>query len=401
MNEDSIFLLRGDTLSILEQHPYKSEAVLQEALASFPEVIAGPTTVGDTPPGLLLIRREMGVPSKGGGAASFSLDHLFIDANAVPILVEVKRSSDTRIRREVVGQMLDYVANAVTYWPVAGLREALAKTAEKAGSPSPAELVSALAPDLDVEEFWRRVEENLRGGRVRLLFVADVLPPELVRVIEFLNEQMNPAEVLGVELRQYRQGSDGQDRVLVPRVVGRTSTAVSAKVRSSGGKLWTRDSLLETAVERCSTGEVALIEALLDDAEARGVKLQWGTGQSAGVCGWYMVGGQPTGLWIIQTGSDAPGSPPRFELHLGRVAKRLAAAGEGLSRIEKAADRLREIPSTHGRLDTAQAAGWLKYPQFPLKELLEAPAANKIVLDAVRLLADPSTATGAEDILKA
>jgi hypothetical protein len=33
------------------------------------------------------------------------------DQNAVPTLVEVKRSSDTRIRREVVGQMLDYAAN--------------------------------------------------------------------------------------------------------------------------------------------------------------------------------------------------------------------------------------------------------------------------------------------------
>jgi hypothetical protein len=40
----------------------------------------------------------------------------------VPTLVEVKRSSDTRIRREVVGQMLDYAANAVVYWPLERLR---------------------------------------------------------------------------------------------------------------------------------------------------------------------------------------------------------------------------------------------------------------------------------------
>jgi hypothetical protein len=30
-----------------------------------------------------------------------------------------------------------------------------------------------------------------------MVFVADHLPPELVRVIEFLNEQMRPAAVLG------------------------------------------------------------------------------------------------------------------------------------------------------------------------------------------------------------
>jgi hypothetical protein len=53
---------------------------------------------------------------------SRSVDHLFVDQDAVPTLVEVKRSSDTRIRREVVGQMLDYAANAVVYWPLERLR---------------------------------------------------------------------------------------------------------------------------------------------------------------------------------------------------------------------------------------------------------------------------------------
>jgi hypothetical protein len=51
----------------------------------------------------------------------------------------------------------------------------------------------------DVDEFWSTVATNLKAGRVRLMFVADVIPPELKRVIEFLNEQMNPAEVIGLE----------------------------------------------------------------------------------------------------------------------------------------------------------------------------------------------------------
>ena len=49
--------------------------------------------------------------------------------------------------------------------------------------------------EADPEEFWARVGANLRAGRVRLVFVSDALPVELRRVIEFLNEQMNPAEV--------------------------------------------------------------------------------------------------------------------------------------------------------------------------------------------------------------
>jgi hypothetical protein len=37
------------------------------------------------------------------------------DAAGVPTLVEVKRSSDTRARREVVAQLLEYAANATAY----------------------------------------------------------------------------------------------------------------------------------------------------------------------------------------------------------------------------------------------------------------------------------------------
>ena len=52
------------------------------------------------------------------GVERWSVDHLLLDQDAIPTLVEVKRSSDSRIRREVVGQMLDYAANAVTYWNI-------------------------------------------------------------------------------------------------------------------------------------------------------------------------------------------------------------------------------------------------------------------------------------------
>ena len=50
------------------------------------------------------------------------MDHLFLDQDSIPTIVEVKRSTDTRIRREVVGQLLDYAANAVVYWPVERLQ---------------------------------------------------------------------------------------------------------------------------------------------------------------------------------------------------------------------------------------------------------------------------------------
>ncbi len=78
----------------------------------------------------------------------------------------------------------------------------------------------------DADEFWQRVETNLRAARLRLLFVADRIPDELTRVVEFLNEQMPNIEVLAVEIKQFR-GATGQ--TLVPRVIGRTAAVVTSE----------------------------------------------------------------------------------------------------------------------------------------------------------------------------
>ena len=48
----------------------------------------------------------------------FYLDHLFLDQDGIPTIVETKRSSDNRLRKEVVAQMLDYASNALIYLPV-------------------------------------------------------------------------------------------------------------------------------------------------------------------------------------------------------------------------------------------------------------------------------------------
>ena len=140
-----------------------------------------------------LVKREQGVPDRDDSGSRWSVDHLFVDQDAVPTLVEVKRSTDTRIRREVVGQMLDYAANGVRYWPVDSLRAAFEATQVELGN-DPVETVATLCEDRDVsvEEFFAAVGDNLRAGRIRMVFVADVIPDELMRITEFLNEQMTP-----------------------------------------------------------------------------------------------------------------------------------------------------------------------------------------------------------------
>jgi len=230
----SIFLLQGGAdLVRLNEAPYDSESLLQQLLAQYPDLLAGDQIDHDEPRRWLLISREMAVPGELDGAGRWWLDHLFLDQEGIPTLVEVKRSSDTRIRREVVGQMLDYAANAVVYWPLEVILTQFVKTCEAQESDPDEEVTNLIRAEGSVEEFWKQVKTNLEAGRIRLVFVADEIPPELRRIVEFLNGQMDPAEVLAVEIKQY---VGEQVKTLVPRVFGQTESARGRKQVSSSAR---------------------------------------------------------------------------------------------------------------------------------------------------------------------
>jgi hypothetical protein len=250
-----IYLREGKRLVAMTEKPYDAEDLLQRLLADYPDLLAGDQMRPSEPRRWLLITREAGVPDTEGGGGRWSLDHLFIDQDAVPTLVEVKRSSDTRIRREVVGQLLEYAANVTAYWPDGQLRQVFEDRLLSAGGNPDGEVLKLLATpvtpedeaDHAVDDFWERAAANLAARRVRLVFVADVIPSELQRIVEFLNENLVRAEVLAVEVKQY-VGDKGQ-QTLVPRVIGRTAVAEDLK-QSSGGaarvaRSWTEAEFLE------------------------------------------------------------------------------------------------------------------------------------------------------------
>jgi hypothetical protein len=227
-----IFLVQNDgSLVEMTEQPYDTEDVLQGLLAQYPRLLSGDSSDAGGVSRWLLIRREMPVPSEQDGSDRWSLDHLFIDQDAIPTLIEVKRSSDTRIRREVVGQLLDYAANAVVYWPVEEFQSHFARECEASGIDPASKLQEFLGPSRTPEEFWQLAKTNLQAGRIRMVFVADAIPPELRRIVEFLNGQMDPAEVLAVEIKQFV--GEGM-KTLVPKIIGQTAEAEKKKSVSRG-----------------------------------------------------------------------------------------------------------------------------------------------------------------------
>ena len=125
--------------------------------------------------------------------------------------------------------MLDYAANGVAFWPIEQIISRFRNSVARSGG-NPEQVLAEFVGQSDLDAFWRQVEANLRSGRVRMVFVADRIPTELARIVEFLNEQMRPAEVLAIEIEHF-VGASGE-RILLPRLLGATERARSAKAIS-------------------------------------------------------------------------------------------------------------------------------------------------------------------------
>ncbi len=274
-----IFLIQDDdNLVEMVEQAYESEDLLQELLAKYPSLLAGDQMDSSAPRKWLLISREASLPSEEDGSGRWSVDHLFLDQDAIPTLVEVKRSTDTRIRREVVGQMLDYAANAVVYWPIESIRAKFEASCRDKNTEPGQVLSEFLSDDINPEQFWQKTKTNLQAGKIRMVFVADDIPTELRRIVEFLNEQMDPAEVLAVEIRQYiGRGL----KTLVPRVMGLTAEAQQKK--SSGpSKQWNKISFFQDLRAKRGAEEAGFACKIFEWAETRKLRIWWGRGSRDG-----------------------------------------------------------------------------------------------------------------------
>lgn len=251
--EDKIFTMAKDgVLNPLAAKPFDEEKELQELIAEHPELLAWEQISPSGPLRWILVSREMGIAQDAGAGDRWRVDHLFIDHDAVPTLVEVKRGASPEIRRKVVGQVLEYAAHAWQTWTADSLRQ----TFEHESAESDAKLrrlvgVDDHDPDESWrDEFWQQVGANLVAKRLRLMFVADDIPDELTRIVEFLNAMMPDVEVLAVEIKKF----DGHGiRTLVPRLIGRTAKLARAKRQKLGHDSFLaefEDEVLRSAAER-------------------------------------------------------------------------------------------------------------------------------------------------------
>ena len=258
---DEIFVIRQDQLQTLSYRPMRSgffgkslEDALQTLLQKYPEVIPGvqisPTM--DNPPKFMLLRREMPI-------GNWSLDHLYVDQYGILTLVETKLAENPEARREVIGQIIEYAANATTAWASGKLRQFATEFWSKQGV-SIENVVSETFEDIDIDDLWDLIDDNLTDGRIRLIIAADEIRPEVRRMIEFLNYEMQNTEVLGLELRAY--GDDSESLVLVPRIIGQTQFSLDRRMSSTDVVLWSFERLVQYFRESADNNDLILLKIL-------------------------------------------------------------------------------------------------------------------------------------------
>ena len=201
---------------------------LQDLLENNPQLLPSEQIYPDNPPQWLLIKREMPVLDPSTGAARWSIDFLYVDHMAIPTLVECKRCDDTRSRREVIAQMMEYAANGHHYWSAEELQ---AHAQESIGGLDQLNswITQVGAVGGSSGAFFEAAVANLRKATMRLIFFLEESPNELRSLVEFLNNQLKETEVLLVEARLYDSPSG---RIVVPWLFGYSEEARVAKRES-------------------------------------------------------------------------------------------------------------------------------------------------------------------------
>lgn len=109
-----------------------------------------------------------------------------------------------------------------------------------------------------------------------MVFVADEIPPELRRIVDFLASQLRSAEVYAIEVRNY-QGAN--ERALVPRLVStpKPSSAAMGQVQ------WDEESFFRELARRKPEG-VDVARRLFEWAREQMTDVWYGNGTKMGSC---------------------------------------------------------------------------------------------------------------------
>lgn len=252
---------------LVESNAYAAEAELQRLLAESPGLLTTDEIRPDASPFVVAVR-EFTLPVG-------SIDLLAFSAAGDIGIIECKLATNTQVKREVIGQVLDYAAHL---WEMS-YEDLDAKVKERTQF-NLADLVaqSSNLPDWDEEEFRGNVRANLLSGNFILLIAVNELNDELSRIVRFVNATGTPAYAFAaMEMRRFQSN---EVEMLVPRVFGPMRSA--AKRSSEAKKKWDEESFFAELREQHGGESVRVAERILEWSQKNMTRVWWGEGSRNG-----------------------------------------------------------------------------------------------------------------------
>src|SRR4051794_16622679 len=119
MSDGVVVMMDGRT-KVLQKVGHRDDQLVRQLLDHRPDLVLGSAAVDDHRRLLLVSRREAATRTSDAGIAS--LERVYVDSDAVPLLVGLQVATHVR-PREVVLRLIDHVALELPYWRGGRLRE--------------------------------------------------------------------------------------------------------------------------------------------------------------------------------------------------------------------------------------------------------------------------------------
>ena len=202
---------------------YTNEAQLRDLLAGHPSLIPGVTSNA-------MVCKEFN--TEAGPA-----DVVAVDLENGLTIVECKMASNPQVRREIVGQVLDY---ASSFWQM---------SVEEFDIKWQARTKHSLFENLELADALRhRLQDNLTSGEFRIILAVDEINADLRRIVEYLNS-ITLASVAVIAVVYSRREDNGVE-ILLPSTYG--DQLVQAKIAEAkkAKHEWTPEEFLDWVDEK-------------------------------------------------------------------------------------------------------------------------------------------------------
>ena len=322
MTMSGIWTKDGDGWTLSPPAGFPDEATLHGLIEQTPEMLP----LSGAPP-MLILGRE--VPLGSGYA-----DLVGVETSGRPVIIEVKLAQNNEARRAVVAQILAYAAN-LHGMTREQIEDRFGESLKKRGHESLVDAVQSVQENpLDDDEFTAALDEHLREGRFRLVFVLDTVPTELMTLVAYLEHVTDKLVIDLVAVNSFNVG--GTSVVLPQRVTPeRHEVTVEKTRRKESGTLYPGSQKFEAMISQAPPESHESLRRLLQWArglEQRGfVKLSTYEGVGAkrytllprlvdvgaGLVTIWNDGGAYLGFWRSVFEKRAPGFIERIEDLLG------------------------------------------------------------------------------------